>query len=355
MSILITLLVLGVLVLVHEWGHFVVAKKNGILVEEFAIGMGKKLCSIQRGETEYTLRMIPMGGFCRMQGEMEDGSVGERSFLSKSVPARIAVTSAGAIMNFFLALVLLFILATTSYQAVPIIGSILDDSAAAESGLEVGDEIIRMDGEKIHIYDELQYILYENTGEAIDLEVLRDGVVHGYRITPRLNEERGVYLIGFVPEVIGGIFTEQEEGVRQASIWESVRYSYYSMLNYIKTTAEGLVRVFTFTAEEGEYGGPVAIVQVVGSSYEAGKSISMFVALQNVLYIAAVLSANLGVLNLFPIPGLDGGRILLLCIEGVRGKPMNVELENKIQFLGFVFLVGLMIFVLYSDVLNLFA
>ncbi len=354
MSILITILILGVLVLVHEYGHFIVARKNGILVEEFAIGMGKKLFSIQGKETEYTIRMIPMGGFCRMQGDLEDGTIGERSFLGKSVSARLAVSAAGPIMNFLLALILLFALATTSYQVVPIIDGIVENSAASESGLQVGDEIIRMDGQKIHIYDELQYILMENTGEAIDLEVLRDGVTHAYRITPRFDEERGSYLIGFMPSVTRGIFAEQQEGVQQASIWESMKYSYYSMLNYIKMTAEGMVRVFTFTADQDEYGGPVAIVQIVGDSYDAGMSVSLMAAIQNVVYIAAVLSANLGVLNLFPIPGLDGGRILLLFIEALRGKPMNAELESKIQLIGFAFLVGFMIFILYGDVLKLF-
>lgn len=354
MSILITVLVLGVLVLVHEWGHFIVAKKNGILVEEFAIGMGKKLFSIQKGETEYTIRMIPMGGFCRMEGADEDGRVGERSFLNKSVGVRFAVMVAGATMNFLLALVLLFGLAMTSYQVIPVIDSIVENSAAAESGLQVGDEFISIDGQKIHIYDELQMALLSNTGESVDLEVLRDGVVYGYRITPRLDEERGSYLVGFVPEVTRGMFTEEAEGVRQATIWETTKYSYYSMLNYIKVTAQGLVRLFTFTAEQDEYGGPIAIVQVVGESYDAGLSVSVKAAVQNIVYIAAVLSANLGVLNLFPIPGLDGGKILLLCIEAVRGKPMHEEMENKIQFLGFVFLIGFMIFVFMSDIMKLF-
>ncbi|WP_317854533.1 M50 family metallopeptidase [Chakrabartyella piscis] len=354
MSILITILVLGVLVLVHEWGHFIVAKKNGIMVEEFAIGMGKKLFSIQGKETEYTIRMIPMGGFCRMEGADGEGQIGERSFLNKSIGARFAVMAAGATMNFLLALVLLFGLGITSYQVIPVISSIVEDSAAAASGLQVGDEIIGIDGQNIHIYDELQYILSENTGESLDLKVLRGGGIYEYRITPRLDTERNAYLIGFVPTVVGGLLTEDVEGVAKASVFDTMQYSYYSMLNYIKLTAEGLVRVFTFTASQEEYGGPITIVQVVGDSYDAGMTIGLSAAVQNIVYIAAVLSANLGVLNLFPIPGLDGGKILLLGIEAVRGKPMSEEMENKIQFLGFVFLVGFMIFIFMSDIVKLF-
>ena len=179
-------------------------------------------------------------------------------------------------------------------------------------------------------------------------------MIYEYELTPQYSEETQTYLVGFTPTIKNGIFAEKVEGYDTATVLETVHYSYYAMLNYVKLTAEGLARVFTMQASPDEYGGPISIVKVVGDSYEAGLSYSFMAAVQNVVYIAAVLSANLGVLNLFPIPGLDGGRILLLLIEILRRKPMNPETESRILFGGFVFLMGFMVFVMYTDIMKIF-
>ncbi|WP_313527385.1 RIP metalloprotease RseP [Anaerotignum sp.] len=354
-SIIISLILIGVLVIVHEFGHFIAAKKSGILVEEFSIGMGTKIFSRQKGETEYSIRLLPLGGFCRMQGEGEDGTVGPRSFLNKSIGVRFIVMAAGSFMNFVLALIMIIGLTSTSYMAVPIIREVLPNSPAQEIGLQPGDEIYRINGKRIHIYDELESKIYKNGGDEMRVDILRDGQEYSYKITPQFDAERQGYLIGFAPEIEVGLFAEDMEGCNRTSVLDTVRYSYYSMLNYIKLTAEGLARVFTFTADQDEFGGPITIVKMVGESYEAGLSYSLKAAIQNVVYIGAVLSANLGVLNLFPIPALDGGKILLLFVEAIRRKPLNPELENRIHFLGFAFLMGLMVFVLYGDIVKLFA
>lgn len=353
-SIIISLIVIGVLVIVHEFGHFIVAKKCGVWVEEFAVGMGKKICSKQIGETEYSLRLFPLGGFCRLHGETEEGEITERSFLAKSVWARMAIMAAGPIMNFLLAIVLIFGLSAGGYIIQPKVAAVLDGSPAQVIGLQEGDEIYRINGDRIHIYDEMQAIMLQNGGEPIDLEIKRDGMIYEYELTPQYSEETQTYLVGFTPTIKNGIFAEKVEGYDTASIFETVHYSYYAMLNYVKLTAEGLARVFTMQASPDEYGGPISIVKVVGDSYEAGLSYSFMAAVQNVVYIAAVLSANLGVLNLFPIPGLDGGRILLLLIEIFRRKPMNPETESRILFGGFVFLMGFMVFVMYTDIMKIF-
>ena len=346
---------IGVLVIAHEFGHFIVAKKSGIWVQEFAIGMGPKVFSRMKGETEYSIRALPFGGFCRMEGETEDGNIGPRSFLNKSIGVRLAVMAAGPFMNFILAFLMIFGLTCTSYTATPEIREVLPDSAAQEIGLEAGDVIRSMDGKRIHIYDELLYALQNNRGEAIRLDVIRtDGQLYRYEITPKLDEERGTYLIGFSPQIYTGLLAEPVDGYEKMTVGATARYSYFAMINYVKMTAEGLVRVFTFTASQDEYGGPIAIFKMVGESYEAGLEYSLKAAVQNVVYIGAVLSANLGVLNLFPIPALDGGRILFLLIEAIRRKPMDTETESKLQFLGFVFLMGLMVFVLYGDITKFF-
>ncbi len=352
-SLLITILLIGILVVAHEFGHFIVAKKGGICVEEFAIGMGPKLFSRQKGETEYSIRALPLGGFCRMEGENEDGKIGDKSFFNKPVGIRLAVMAAGPFMNFLLAFIMIFGLTCTSYLATPQIREVLPQSAAEECGLQAGDVIQRIDGKRIHIYDELQYMLQANTGEPILLEVLgKDGLLYRYELKPKLDEAQGRYLIGFSPMIYTGLLAEPAEGFEKATIGDTAHYSYYAMLNYVKMTAEGLARVFTFTASQDEYGGPIAIYKMVGDSYEAGLQYSVLAAVQNVVFIGAVLSANLGVLNLFPIPGLDGGKILFLLIEIIRRKPMDEELEGRLQGLGFLFLMGLMVYILFGDIMK---
>lgn len=353
-SLLITIILLGILVVAHEFGHFIVAKKSGIWVQEFAVGMGPKVFSCMKDDTEYSLRVLPLGGFCRMEGETEDGSApGPRSFLTKSVGVRFAVMVAGPLMNFLLAFVMIFGLTCTSYTATPEIRAVMPASAAEECGLRAGDTIRKINGKTIHIYDELSYMLMDNHGESIRLEVLgADGMMYQYELQPRLDEASGRYLIGFNPNVEAGIFAEPVEGYGEMSLAETAHYSLFSMINYVKMTAEGLVRVFTFTADQDEYGGPIAIFKTVETSYEAGLEYSLMAAIQNVVYIGAVLSANLGVLNLFPIPALDGGKILFLIIEGIRRKPMEAELEGRLQLAGFVFIMGLMVYVLFSDIMK---
>lgn len=353
-SLIITILLIGILVVAHEFGHFIVAKKNGIWVQEFAVGMGPKFFSRTIGDTEYSLRLIPVGGFCRMEGEAEDGNEpGPRSFLNKSVGARLAVMAAGPFMNFLLAFVMLFGLTCSSYTAMPQIREVSEGSVAEEIGLQPGDTISRIDGKKIHIYDEVQYSLQKNQGEAILLEVIgQDGALYRYQVQPRFDAELGRYLIGFSPQVYCGLFAEPVDGYETMSLGDTMQYSFYAMINYVKMTAEGLARVFTFTASSEEYGGPIAIYNMVGTSYEAGLQYSLKAAVQNVVYIGAVLSANLGVLNLFPIPGLDGGKIVFLLLEAIRRKPMNTETEGKLLFMGFVFIMGLMVYILWGDIMK---
>ena len=353
-SLLITIILLGVLVIAHEFGHFIVAKKSGIWVQEFAVGMGPKIFSVTKGDTEYSLRIFPLGGFCRMEGENEDGTApSETSFLTKSVGVRFAVMFAGPMMNFILAFLMIFGLTCTTYTAMPQIREIIPGSAAAECGLQQGDVIRSINGKTIHIYDELSFLLQGNHGEPINLEVLgADGQIYHYELQPRLDEASGRYLIGFQPEIASGLFAEPVDGYDKMSVGETAHYSLYSMINYVKVTAEGLVRLFTFTADQDEYGGPIAIFKTVETSYEAGLQYSVAAAIQNVVYIGAVLSANLGVLNLFPIPGLDGGRILFLIFEAIRRRPMDAKLEGKLQMLGFIFIFGLMLYVLFGDIMK---
>ena len=213
--------------------------------------------------------------------------------------------------------------------------------------------ITKIDNKGIYIYDDLQMIMSENRGEAIELEVNRNGEKIKTTLIPQ-QDETGRYLIGFSPLIKNGIFSKQITEYQKASIWDTITYSFDTMVFYIRYTAMGLAKVFTFHATKEEISGPIGIFQIVGDSYEAGIQHSIYAAVQNIMYIGAVLSANLGVLNLFPIPAMDGGRLLFLLLEAIRRKPINPEMEGRVHFAGFVCLMLFMVFIVYNDITKIF-
>lgn len=353
MSIIISIIVLSVIVVIHEFGHFIVAKKGGILVEEFAVGMGPVIASKQIGETVYSLRLLPIGGFCRMMGEDSTGEIAERSFAEKNVWIRIAVVFAGPFMNFVLAMLLIICIVSTTVVVEPEITALSEGYPAEEAGLQVGDVITKINDKGIYVYDDVQIIMAENRGKAIELEVRRDGEKIKTTIIPKA-DETGRYLIGFSPLIKNGIFSKEVINYEKAGIWDTIEYSFDTMVFYVRYTAMGLAKVFTFHASREEVSGPIGIFQIVGDSYEAGIQHSVGAAVQNILYIGAVLSANLGVLNLFPIPAMDGGRLLFLIIEAIRRKRVNPEMEGRVHFAGFVCLMLFMVFIVYNDITKIF-
>lgn len=341
-NILVALLVFGILVLVHEFGHFIVAKKNGIFVEEFAIGMGPKLISFTLGETVYSLRALPLGGFCKMLGE-ESESLDERSFSQKSVGARMSVIAAGPIMNFLLALVILFIFASSNGYSTTQVDVITDNSPASRSELQPGDIIKKIDGKSMHIFQDITfYFTLEATGEPIKLTVLRDGERKDVTIQPEFNDKTKSYQIGIVPVREQGNFL----GAIGQSFWE--------MLFYIKMTVEGFVQLITGQVSPDNVAGPIGIINIIGEQYEEGIKTSLSAAISNLAGITVLLSANLGVLNLLPIPALDGSRLVFLIIEAIRKKPINATIENTVHLVGFALLMLLMVVIAYNDLVRLF-
>ena len=352
-STIIALIIFSILVIVHEFGHCIAAKKSGILVEEFAVGMGPLIWGKQIGETLYSVRLFPLGGFCRMLGEDADCH-GERSFQDKSLFARIAVVAAGPLMNFVLALILIFCLVSTTVVPQPTVTQVTPDSPGAAIGLMEGDVIKKIDGKNIYIYDDLDFIMSTYGGGSTEVEILRDGKRLTYQITPEYSQELRKYIIGFTPQIYAGLFTNEPTGMEKASFLTTVEYSFDTMCFYIRQTAIGLAKIFTFSISKDEVSGPIGIVKVVGDGFEAGMQHSVGAAIQNMLFLAALLSANLGVMNLFPIPALDGGRLIFLIIEGLRRKPVNAEMEGRIHFVGFVFLLCLMALIAFNDVSKIF-
>lgn len=352
-SILISILVFSILVIVHEFGHFIVAKKNGIMVQEFAVGMGPLLLSKQKGETLYSIRLFPLGGFCRMLGE-DEACADERGFQSKSVWARMSVVVAGPLMNFLFAFFLILCLVSTTLIVKPVIREVTKDYPAEAVGMQVGDKITKINGKGVYIYDDLQILMGTADGSPMEVEIERDGNKQVYSITPTFSKADKKYVIGFSPLLLNGVFAKDAPGYPKASLLDTAKYSMDTMVFYVRYTAIGLAKVFTFNASKDEVAGPIGIFKIVGESYEAGIRDSVVTAIKNLAYLGAMLSTNLGVLNLFPIPALDGGRLLFLILEAIRRKPVNPEMEGRVHFAGFMVLIGFMVFIAYQDIAKIF-
>ena len=341
MGIILAIIIFSVIIIIHELGHFLLAKQHGITVTEFAVGMGPKLCSFKRGETVYALKMIPFGGSCMMLGEDEDAP-DEGSFNTKSVWARMSVVLAGPIFNFLLALIFaMIILANTGYQNAAI-GSVEEGTPAAQAGLEAGDVITRIGNERIHLFKELSLYMYLNPNEPYDITYSRDGETFETTISPFWDEETGSYRIGIV-----------SSPYQKANILQLFEYSFYEVKYNISSVIKSLGMLFTGQLTRDDVAGPVGIVTIIDDSYQASKSYGALNVFLVMCQLIVMLSANLGVMNLLPIPALDGGRFLFLVVEAIRGKPIDREKEGMVNFIGFALLMVLMVFILFNDVSRL--
>ncbi|MCL2336359.1 MAG: RIP metalloprotease RseP [Firmicutes bacterium] len=330
--------VFGLLVLFHELGHFSVAKAAGIKVHEFSLGFGPKLVGVLRGGTAYNLRLLPLGGFVRMAGmdpEDDEAGVGEK-FGDKTVLQRMAVIAAGPVMNFVLAWMLLSI-SLFSLGGDPVADStfIKDLSPglpAQQSGLRAGDQIIAIEGQKVTGWQELTSAIRQRPGWETDIVVLRDGRQLQYQLTPP-TDANGHGIIGVYPvrEPISPLVA-LTNGAKLTGRFV------YGIIAYIGQMITGRAPV--------ELGGPVRMVGEINRAVDSGV---LFL-----LQLAAFLSVNLGLFNLFPIPALDGSRLVFLGFEGLRGRPVDPARENYIHLVGFGVLLLLVAVVTYNDILQMF-
>ena len=341
MGIVLAMLMFGFIVFFHELGHFLLARKNGIDVDEFWIGMGPTLVHKKIGNTDYCLKLLPIGGAC-MMGEDEVDDLSEGSFNSKSPWRRLSVIAAGPLFNFILAFVCSIIFIAIIGVDKPIIGNVVEGSPAYEAGLEAGDRIVKINNKSIHIFRDISVYLQLHTGEEIELVYMRDGEKTTVAITPQLTED-GYYMIG-----IG------HTGYEKASILENIKYSVFEVRYWIDSTISGLRMLIGGSVGVDELSGPVGVVNIVDSTYRQTKSGGALLVFVNMLRLAILLSANLGVMNLLPIPALDGGRIVFLIAELIRGKRVPPEKEGYVHLAGMVFLLGLMAFVMFNDVRRIF-
>ncbi len=341
MNIIVAILIFGLIVLVHEYGHFIVAVKNGILVEEFAIGMGPKLAGIKRGDTLYSIRLLPFGGYCKMLGEDQEVD-DKRSFSSQSVWARIAVVVAGPFFNFILAFVFAFIFTIIAGNQTTVIDSIVPDSPAQQAGLMPEDKIIKVNGHRLVSFKEMKFYISEAKGQVVTIQYSRDGVSNTINIVP-METEDGSWLIGISPKSID-----------KGNIFQVIKASFLEMVFWIKMVFISLASLIAGNVSAKQLSGPVGIVGFISQGYKESVKNGLLSVIQTISFYIVLLSANLGIVNLLPIPALDGGRLVFLLIEAVRGKPINQKREGFVHFIGFVLLMVLMVFMVFNDARNWF-
>lgn len=339
-------IVLGVIVFIHELGHFTWAKICGVYVYEFAIGMGPKLFGFKKGETEYNLRLVPIGGFCSLAGEdLEyDESVKipkEKQLNNKTKWQRFLILFFGPGNNFILSLVLLFAIASIwgGTTMNPVVTDVMEGYPAEEVGITSGDKIIEINGNKVKTNDDVSlYLLVANKKTASKIKVEKEnGKEKTYELTPKKVKEDGEVNYYF------GITMQQE---KTKGFVNSIKYMFGKFNSLMKQMV--LTVKFLVTGKVGlnQLSGPVGIYSVVGEQSRAG--------IQNILFLIAYLSINVGFLNLVPLPAFDGGHIFFIILEAIRGKKVSPELENKIHTIGLALLMLLMVVVTINDIIKLF-
>lgn len=342
MGIIFAILIFSFIVFFHELGHFLLAKKNGIDVEEFAIGMGPNLIAKEYKGTKYCIKLLPIGGLC-MMGEDEEATDSPSNFNNKPVWARISVIAAGPVFNFILAFIFsVIIIGMVGYDK-PVASSVEEGYPAYEAGIREGDTIVEMNGKKINIFREITMYNQYNQGEETEITYLHDGEKKTAVVTPKYDEELGYYRFG----IGGGAYTK-------ATPFAALEYGVYEVKFWICTTIDSLKMLVTRQIGIDQLSGPVGIVDVVDDTYQQSKSYGAFAVAVQFLNIAILLSANLGVMNLLPIPALDGGRLVFLVIEAVRRKRIPPEKEAYVHLAGMALLMALMVFVMFNDIKRVF-
>lgn len=432
LNVILAILVLSIIVIVHEFGHFIIAKANGITVVEFSIGFGPKLIHFRKGETEYCIKALPFGGACTMLGDeflemsviqseedddeeltdeekeakkrklaIENGYDMEKSFASKSVWARIAVIAAGPVFNFLLAFVCaVVIVGSLGYDPCDI-DVVKDNSPATEAGLQEGDVITKVNGHKVTFYRDFYFYRAYNADKTLNITFTRDGEKMTTTVTPQhikqqkyqvgimMNEnclissvtkdspaEKAGLKANDVIKAVDGTAMENSSNVTvepkmvevesydtgfvvygdrvKTSPIGTLKYSVEEVGYSVKTVIQSLGMLFTGKIGFDSLLGPVGTVSTMSEIVEESKADGAFYVFLNLMNLAALISANLGVMNLLPIPALDGGRLVFLIIEALRGKPVKREHEGIVNFIGMILLVILMIVVLLKDIMALF-
>ncbi len=339
MNIILALVIFSIIILFHELGHFLLAKHNDVRVNEFCLGLGPTIVGFTKGETKYSLKLLPFGGACMMEGE-DEASDDDRGFNNKSVLQRASIVAAGPVFNFIMAIAFSLILVASVGFDRPVLSEVMDGYPAKEAGLQAGDEITKLGSKSIHLYREVSLYTYFHSNETVEVTYKRDGEKHTTMLTPKYDEESGRYLFGFYGT------SARSKG----TLSETLLYSVYEVKYWICSTIESLGQLFTGHVGINEMSGPVGIVKTIGDTYTEVKSSGVFMVFLNMLNICILLSANLGIMNLLPIPALDGGRLVFLLVEAVRGKRMDPNKEGAVNLVFLMLLMVLMVVIMFNDI-----
>lgn len=338
MTTVATIFVFGLLVFVHELGHFITAKMTGMRVDEFAIGFGPKVVSYQYGETLYSWRIIPLGGFNKIAGMDPEEEQDEKSFNTKSISARMVVIVAGSTMNFVLPILLFMTIFLSSGIDIPsnspFVGNVFADKPAAQAGLSLGDRILAVNGQEISSWRDFVNIVQVNAGNQLSLRYQHNNEVKNTVVVPEYDEKAGRGIIGVMPQI-----EKHHPGFAEACSL-SVKQTYV----VANSMVVGIAQMITGKVA-AEVAGPIGVAQMAGEVAQLG-----FIPL---LQFAAFLSINLGLINLLPVPMLDGGHLVTLAVEGVRGKPLDKRHMQVIQMIGFALLMLLFLVATFKDISRL--
>ena len=343
-KVILSLIIICIIIIAHEFGHYIIARANGITVKEFFVGMGPTIFSKKKGDTLFSLKLIPFGGACVFMDEDDLDHPDDCSYLKSSVYSRIATVLGGPIFNFIFAFICsLFVIGSVGYSNTVIV-DVDPNSPAAEATLQAGDEIIKVNGHRVYFYGEVTFETIYNTGEPLSLVVKRDGKKVDCVVIPRYNEEYGRMMLG----------VKFGEGVDNPNPLQTLKYSFLNVRYWIKLTIKSIQMLFTGGVSVKDLSGPVGITQTVSDVYDSAAAYGIRVIILSLMDIAILISANLGVMNLLPFPALDGGKLIFLIIEAITKKPVDRRVEGAVNFVGMALLMLLMIFVLYNDITKLF-
>jgi regulator of sigma E protease len=351
-SIVVAIVILGLLIFVHELGHFAVAKWAGVMVTRFSLGFGPRVIAWRRGDTEYAISAVPLGGYVKMLGDDPEEEVSAydraRAFSVQPLAKRAAIVLAGPLMNLltaFVAFTVVFaIFGAGSPSGAPRIGGVMAGMPAAEGGLRRGDTVLAIDGKSIATWEELAETVRASGGLPVRLTVRREsGEVEELVVTPEERPERSAF-----GEVVGRAYLigiERFVEIEPVSVVTAVGLGAYQTWFWTKMTLLSIVKIFQGVVSARDLGGPILIVQAAGQQAELG--------VEYLIRFLGLISVNLGVLNLLPIPILDGGHLLFFAFEAVRGRPLAVRSREMAQQVGLFILLLLMVFVFFNDISRL--
>lgn len=331
LNIVLVILAFSILIIIHELGHFALAKFNEVKVEEFAIGMGPKIFGIQGKETLYALRAVPIGGYVRMLGE-EGESTDERAFSNKSPLRRLCIVAAGPVMNLLLAIIFFGAVSSLRGFFIPVVSDVIPESPAMKAGIEVGDKIIQVDNHEVSTWEDFVSQISLSKGKTINVILERNNEEKAVKITPIKNDNNNTYMVGIYSTL-----------VEKPNLYQSITYGLRETGSTIKQTFQSIGMIFTGKASKNDVGGPVTILRLTYAVSQSG--------IIDLMVFSAFISIQLGIFNLLPFPALDGFWIFVSLYEIITRKKANRDKVGIINTIGFVLLLLIMILVTIKDVL----